>query len=70
MVLGARTASQLEAVAREADPSGKRVATVPTDITEPEACAAIVSEAERRFGQGLRDDPRSNSVMDSMTPRS
>ena len=31
VVLGARTASQLEAVAREADPSGKRVATVPTE---------------------------------------
>ena len=32
VVLGARTASQLEAVAREADPSGERVATVPVDI--------------------------------------
>ncbi len=51
VVLGARTASQLEAVAREADSSGERVATVPTDITEPEACARIVSEAERRFGR-------------------
>ena len=51
LVLGARTASQLEAVAGEVDPSGERVALVPTDITDPEACAGIVSEAERRFGR-------------------
>jgi NAD(P)-dependent dehydrogenase (short-subunit alcohol dehydrogenase family) len=49
-VLGARTASQLEAVAEEADPSGERVLAVPTDITRPEDCARITAEAERRFG--------------------
>jgi len=50
VVLGARTASQLEAVAAEADPSGERTAVVATDITDPEACARIVGEAEARFG--------------------
>lgn len=50
VVLGARTESQLEAVAKDADPSGQRVAVVPTDITDPEACQQIVEEAERRFG--------------------
>lgn len=50
VVIGARTAEQLEAVAKEADPSGERVAVVATDITDPEACARIVAEAERRFG--------------------
>jgi NAD(P)-dependent dehydrogenase (short-subunit alcohol dehydrogenase family) len=51
VVLGARTVSQLEAVAKEADPSGERVAVVPTDINDPEACARIVGEAEQRFGR-------------------
>ena len=49
-VIGARTAEQLEAIAREADPSGQRIAAVPTDITDPDACARIVAEAEQRFG--------------------
>lgn len=51
VVLGARTESQLEAVAKDADPSGQRVAVVPTDITDPEACQRIVDEAERCFGR-------------------
>ena len=49
VVIGARTEAQLAAVAREADPGGERVAAVPTDITDPAACARIVAEAERRF---------------------
>ncbi len=51
VVLGARTVSQLEAVAKEADPSGERVAVVPTDINDPEACVRIVAEGEARFGR-------------------
>lgn len=51
VVLGARTASQLEAVAAEADPTGERVATVPTDITVASDGERIVAEAERRFGR-------------------
>jgi NAD(P)-dependent dehydrogenase (short-subunit alcohol dehydrogenase family) len=49
-VIAARTPEQLEAVAKQADPSGERIAAVPTDITDPEACARSVGEAERRFG--------------------
>ena len=51
VVLGARTETQLEAVAKEADPSGERVAVVPTDINDPEACDRIVAQAEERFGR-------------------
>jgi NAD(P)-dependent dehydrogenase (short-subunit alcohol dehydrogenase family) len=51
VVLGARTEDQLRAVAEEVDPSGEHVAFRTTDITDEEACAAIVAEAERRFGQ-------------------
>jgi len=51
VVLGARTQSQLEAVAQEVDASGEKVAVVTTDITDPEACKAIADEAERRFGR-------------------
>jgi NAD(P)-dependent dehydrogenase (short-subunit alcohol dehydrogenase family) len=49
VVLGARTAEQLDVVAREADPSGERVAVVPTDITDAEACGRIAEAAARRF---------------------
>ncbi len=51
VVLGARTEAQLEAVAKEADPSGERVAVVRTDITSVEDCERIVAEAEQRFGR-------------------
>ena len=51
IVIGARTEAQLEQVAAEADPSGQRVAVVPTDITNAEACANIVAQAEKRFGK-------------------
>ncbi len=51
VVLGARTAAQLEAVAAEVDPTGAQVAAVPTDITVAEDVEGIVAEAERRFGR-------------------
>lgn len=50
IAIGARNADQLQAVAAEVDPSGDRVLGVPTDITEPDACAAIVAAAVERFG--------------------
>ncbi len=50
VVLAARTAASLESIAGELDPSGERVATHVTDITNPESCASLVQEAERRFG--------------------
>lgn len=51
VVLGARTPSQLEAVAKEADPGGTRAVAVRTDITDAADCDAIVAAAEERFGR-------------------
>ncbi len=50
VVLAARTGSSLEATAAALDPSGKRVATHVTDITDPESCDALVEVALERFG--------------------
>ena len=50
VVLAARTAETLEATAAELDPSGERVATHVTDITEAESCEALVQHALERFG--------------------
>jgi NAD(P)-dependent dehydrogenase (short-subunit alcohol dehydrogenase family) len=49
VVLAARTKESLDTAAAELDPSGERVAAVPTDITDPEACAALVATAQERF---------------------
>ena len=51
LVIGARTESQLEAVAAEIDPTGERVLTVATDICDPAACQHIVDRAIERFGR-------------------
>jgi len=50
VVLGARRRERLEAAAKELDPSGRRVATAATDITDPALCAALVETAVSRFG--------------------
>jgi NAD(P)-dependent dehydrogenase (short-subunit alcohol dehydrogenase family) len=50
VVLAARTAETLETTAAELDPSGERVATRATDITDPDSCAALVQTAQERFG--------------------
>jgi NAD(P)-dependent dehydrogenase (short-subunit alcohol dehydrogenase family) len=50
VVLAARTAETLEATAAELDPSGERVATHVTDITDADSCAALVDTAMSRFG--------------------
>jgi len=50
VVMGARTESQLEAVAKEVDDTGARVAYRVTDITSVEDCDAIVALAVDRFG--------------------
>lgn len=50
VVLGARRREKLEATARELDPSGKRVAISPTDITDPAQCQKLVATAVERFG--------------------
>lgn len=51
VVMAARTAKVLETTAAELDPSGERILAVPTDITDPAACEALVSLAVERFGR-------------------
>lgn len=51
LVLAARTADRLAALATELDPSGERIAVQATDITDAESCSALVEEATRRFGE-------------------
>lgn len=50
VVLAARRREKLEATARELDPSGKRTALQPTDITDAAQCRQLVATAEERFG--------------------
>ena len=50
VVMAARTPETLTAIAGELDPTGERVATHPTDITDPESCASLVESATSRFG--------------------
>ena len=49
-VLAARSADKLEAIAGEVDPSGERVAHLPTDIGDVEQCRALAKLAVDRFG--------------------
>lgn len=49
-VLAARTADKLAAMADELDPSGERVAQLPTDIGDAEQCRALARLAVDRFG--------------------
>lgn len=51
VVLAARSADSLEAVAAGIDPSGERVHTVPTDITDPAQCERLAQSAVDRFGR-------------------
>ncbi len=50
VVVAARTQSTLEDTARELDPGGECIAARSTDITDPDACAALVDLATERFG--------------------
>ena len=45
LVLGARTPSALEAVGEEVEALGRRVRSVPTDITDPDQCRRLVEAA-------------------------
>ncbi len=51
VMMGARRAENLEAIAKELDPSGERVAWHRTDISDPAACAALVDAAVEHFGR-------------------
>ena len=51
VMMGARRQENLEAIAKELDPSGERVAWHRTDISDPAACAALVDAAVEHFGR-------------------
>ena len=51
VVLAARGADRLAALAREVDPSGKRTVAIATDITDADQCAALMAGAVERFGE-------------------
>jgi NAD(P)-dependent dehydrogenase (short-subunit alcohol dehydrogenase family) len=50
LVLGARKQSSLDGVLAEVEAIGARAIAVPTDITDPDACAAIMARASDTFG--------------------
>ena len=51
VVLAARTQATLEALAKQLDPRGERVAAVPTDIGDEAQCRALAEAAVARFGR-------------------
>lgn len=51
VVIGARRAEQLEATAKDLDPSGERLLAHAFDITNEDACREIVAAAVERFGR-------------------
>jgi NAD(P)-dependent dehydrogenase (short-subunit alcohol dehydrogenase family) len=50
VVIAARTQETLDAAAADLDPDGKRVVAKATDITDGNACSALVDLAVERFG--------------------
>jgi NAD(P)-dependent dehydrogenase (short-subunit alcohol dehydrogenase family) len=50
VVIAARGAAKLDAIAKELDPSGRRVAAHAFDITSAAACDGLAALAEQRFG--------------------
>jgi NAD(P)-dependent dehydrogenase (short-subunit alcohol dehydrogenase family) len=50
VVIAARTAARLDAVAQEVDATGRRVASVVADITDEADCRSILQAALDRFG--------------------
>jgi len=51
VVLAARSADYLEKTAAELSSTGRRVAWLPTDITDPDQCAALAAHAVREMGR-------------------
>jgi NAD(P)-dependent dehydrogenase (short-subunit alcohol dehydrogenase family) len=50
VVMAARTEATLDALAKELDPGGGRLIACPSDITDAEACGALVAAATERYG--------------------
>jgi NAD(P)-dependent dehydrogenase (short-subunit alcohol dehydrogenase family) len=51
VVLAARRAEPLEATAKEIEALGRRVLTLPTDVTKPEQCKGLVDTTLRDLGR-------------------
>jgi len=51
VVLGARRQDGLRAAGREVEKLGRSALAVPADVTDPEACRAVVQAAVGRFGR-------------------
>jgi NAD(P)-dependent dehydrogenase (short-subunit alcohol dehydrogenase family) len=51
VVLGARRVDRLEQTASLVEAAGRRAVVVPTDVTDPEACTALVQAAMDRLGK-------------------
>jgi NAD(P)-dependent dehydrogenase (short-subunit alcohol dehydrogenase family) len=51
VVLAGRRPDPLESTAKEVQALGRRVLAVPTDVTSPEACQALVDAALQEFGR-------------------
>jgi NAD(P)-dependent dehydrogenase (short-subunit alcohol dehydrogenase family) len=51
VVLGARRADRLEQTASLVETAGRRAIAVPTDVSDPEACTALVQAAIDAFGR-------------------
>lgn len=51
LALASRTGSELESLVEEVNALGRRAIAVPTDVTSPEACEALVAAALDRLGR-------------------
>ena len=51
VVLAARTASQVEAIAADLRASGREALAIPTDVTDPEACTRLVRTTLDTWGR-------------------
>jgi NAD(P)-dependent dehydrogenase (short-subunit alcohol dehydrogenase family) len=51
VVIAARRAEALQETAKRVEATGRRALAVPTDVTDPEACKALVAAAVEAFGR-------------------
>ncbi len=51
VVIAARRAEALQETAKRVEATGRRALAVPTDVTDPEACKALVAAAVETFGR-------------------
>ena len=72
VVIAARTGSTLDAVAKDVDPSGERVATVVADISKEADCRSIIKKSHRcvfRIPHPIERDLESHEIDDEIIRR-